>query len=145
MAVPLARGEAGFTLIEVITATIIAVLAVVGLAYTFGTGRGLIDRYAVARDALAAAEQRMDRLSILGLKDPTNIELSPGNHGPLPRLLNANVNGTEQWTVTWIDDAADNTGGDPDPNDYKEVTVDVRWASGSVQDHIELKRILLGY
>jgi type II secretory pathway pseudopilin PulG len=137
--------ERGFSLIEVMVAGVVAVVAVMGLAFTFSTGRGMIDRYAAARDALAAAEQRMDRLSILGLKDPSNAELAPGLHGPFPRPLDGNATGTEEWTVTWVDDPADNAGGDPNPNDYKQVTVDVRWTSGHLQDHVELSRIILGY
>ncbi len=137
-------GENGFTLIEAMVASIIAVIAVLGLAFSFSAGRGMVDRYAAARDGLAAAEQRMERLSILGLKDPLNAELSPGAHGPRPRPLNGNLTGTEEWTVTWVDDPADNAGGDPNPNDYKRVTVDVRWMSGTVQDHIQLSRIILG-
>src|SRR5438477_8007775 len=103
------RVAEGFSLIEVMVAAVIAVIAVMGLAFTFSAGRGMIDRYATARDALAAAEQRMERLSILGLKDPLNPDLDalpgPGKlHGPFPRTLNGNTTGTEQWTVTWIDD-----------------------------------------
>jgi hypothetical protein len=127
-------------------ASIIAVIAVMGLAFSFSAGRGMVDRYAAARDGLAAAEQRMERLSILGLKDPLNPDLAPGVHPPLPqpRPLNGNFTGTEQWTVTWVDDPADNAGGDPNPNDYKRVTVQIRWMAGTVQDHIELSRIILG-
>jgi prepilin-type N-terminal cleavage/methylation domain-containing protein len=138
--------QGGFTLIEVITASLIAVIAVTGLAFTFGAGRGLVDRYAVARDGLAAAQQRMERLSIMGLKDPGNADLAPGLHGPLPRPLDGNMSGTEEWFVAWVDDPADNTGGgDSNPQDYKQVTVDVRWRSGAVQDSIRLSRIILGY
>src|SRR5262245_38913128 len=143
--------EGGFSLVEVLVAAVVAVVAVLGLAYSFSTGRGMIDRYAAARDALAAAEQRMDRLSVLGLKEPSNMELdalpSPGKrHGPFPRPLDGNTTGTEEWTVTWKDDDADGLGGaDPNPNDYKEVTVVVRWMSGHLQDHVELSRIILGY
>ncbi|TMQ70267.1 MAG: hypothetical protein E6K80_09035 [Candidatus Eisenbacteria bacterium] len=136
--------EAGFTLIEALVASLIAVIAVMGLAFTFSAGRGMIDRYATARDALAATEQRMERLSILSLKDAGNADLAPGTHGPLPRPLNGNMSGTERWTVTWIDDPVDNAGGDPNPNDYKQVTVDVRWMSGAVQDHVQLTRIVVG-
>ena len=143
--------QRGFTLIEVITAGVIAVIAVMGLAFTFSAGRGMIDRYAAARDGLAAAEQRLERLSIMGLRDPSNPDLDalppPGKlHGPFPRSLNGNATGAEQWTVTWVDDPADNAGagGDPNPNDYKLVTVDVRWMSGAVQDHLQLTRIIVG-
>ena len=136
--------QAGFTLIEVLVSAIIVVIAVVGLAYSFSTGRGMVDRYAAARDGLAAAEQRMERLSVLGFHDPLNADLTPGVHGPLPRPLNGNTTGTETWTVTWVDDPADNAGGDPNPNDYKQVTVDVSWKWGTVQDHIQLSRFILG-
>ena len=136
--------EAGFTLVEAIVATVIAVIAVVALAFSFGAGRGMVDRYAEARSALAVAEQRMERLSVLGLKDPTNPDLNPGPHGPYPLPLNGNATGFEQWTVTWIDDPADNGGGDVNPNDYKKVVVGVHWTSGSVQDSLQLTRIILG-
>src|SRR4029077_3347309 len=91
--------EAGFTLIEALVASLIAVIAVMGLAFTFSAGRGMIDRYATARDALAAAEQKMEQLSILGLKDPTNTDLNPGIHGPFARTLDGNATGSEKWTV----------------------------------------------
>jgi len=134
--------QGGFTLIEVITATVIAVIAVMGLAFTFSAGRGMVNRYATARAGLAAAEQRMERLSILGLKNPTDVELSPGLHGPFPRPLNGNASALEEWTVTPVDDPVDNPG-DSNPDDYKLVTVDVHWLSGSVQDHVQLSRIIL--
>ena len=43
--------ERGFSLVEVMVAGIVAIVAVMGLAFTFSTGRGMIDRYAAARDA----------------------------------------------------------------------------------------------
>jgi len=136
--------EAGFTLIEAMVATVIAVIAVVALSFTFSAARGLVDRYATARSGLAVAQQRMERLSVLGLKNPTSADLSPGVHGPFPRTLDGNMTGTEQWTVTWVNDPADNTGGDPNPNDYKQVVVDVRWMSGTVPDQVQITRIILG-
>lgn len=136
--------QGGFTLIEAIVATVIAVFAVIALAFTFSAGRGLVDRYAKARSGLAVAEQRMERLSILGFKDPGNSELTPGVHGPFPRMLDGNGTGIEQWTVTWVNDPADNAGGDANPNDYKQVVVEVRWISGSVQDKVQLSRVILG-
>ena len=36
--------QSGFTLVEAIVATTIATIAVVGLAYSFGTGRALVNR-----------------------------------------------------------------------------------------------------
>lgn len=142
---PAPLDQKGFTLIEVMTAAVIAVIAVVGLAYSFSAGRGMIDRYAAARDALAAAEERMERLSILALRDPTNPELAVGSYGPFPRALNSAPIGTERWTVAWVNDPADDGGGDANPNDYKLVTVEVEWTWGSVLDRVKLTRIVLGY
>jgi Tfp pilus assembly protein PilV len=142
---PQARSEPkGFSLIEVMVAGVVAVVAVLGLAYSFSTGRGLINRYAAARDALAAVEQRMERLSMFALRDSSIADLAPGSHGPFPRSLNDAPVGAERWTVTWVDDPADDAGGDPNPNDYKLVTVEVTWSSGGVQDTVRLSRIVPG-
>jgi prepilin-type N-terminal cleavage/methylation domain-containing protein len=137
-----ALGEKGFSLLEVLVAMVIAVIAVVGLAYSFGTGRGLIDRYATARDALAAAEQRLERLAFLSNQNPNHPDLSAGTHGPLARPLNGTRSGQESWTVVWVDDPVDNTP-DANPNDYKRVTVEVSWTQGGMQDRIALSRVLL--
>ncbi len=138
------HGQGGFSLIEVMVAAVIAVIAVLGLAYTFSAGRGLIDRYAAARDALEAAERRLDVLAMQALKDPAAPDLSAGAHGPVAHTLNHNQTGSESWTVAWVDDPVDNGAGDPDPNDYKRVTVEVRWMQGGLQDRIRLSRNYLG-
>lgn len=124
-------------------ATIIAVIAVVGLAYSFGTGRGLIDRFAAARDALEAAQARLDRLAAEAVRDPATADLNIGSHGPFARTLNSNLSGTESWTVVWVDDPVDNPG-DSDPNDYKRATVVIQWQQGNLQDHLQMSRSFLG-
>ena len=43
--------ESGFSLMEAIVATAIAVIAVLGLAYSFGQGRAMIGRYEISRAA----------------------------------------------------------------------------------------------
>ena len=64
---------------EVVVATVVAVVAVLALAYTFGTGRGLVNRYEAARVALAAAQRRMESLSAGPV---TSAELQMGPHPP---------------------------------------------------------------
>jgi hypothetical protein len=120
-------------------ATIIAVIAVLGLAHSFGTGRALIDRFETARDALALAQSRIEILSRLPLGTP---DLSPGTHGPTPVQINAGMLGDETWTVVWVNDPADGTP-DLDPQDYKRVTVAVSWANGGIPDTISLFRQFL--
>jgi prepilin-type N-terminal cleavage/methylation domain-containing protein len=137
--------QRGFSLIEVMAAALITVIAVLGLAYTFGVGRGLIDRYAVARGALAAAEERLERLTILSIRQPWHAELAvgPPDHGPFPRQLNGSPRGSESWAVSWVDDRVDGTWpADSDTHDYKRATVVIQWVHDGVQDHITLSRIL---
>jgi prepilin-type N-terminal cleavage/methylation domain-containing protein len=136
--------EHGFSLIEVMVAAVVAVIAVLGLAYSFSAGRGLIDRYAAARDALEAAQGRLDFLAMEAVRDPAAADLTVGVHGPTPRVLNHNLTGTEKWTVIWVDDPVDNGLGDADPNDYKRVTVEVAWQQGGLQDRIRMSRTFLG-
>ena len=133
----------GVSLIEVMVAAVIAVIAVVGLAYTFSAGRGLIDRYATARDALEAASRRLETLAMQARKDIATPELSPGNHGPVARTLNQNQTGSETWNVQWVNDPVDDPG-DSDPNDYKRVTVKVRWNQAGILDSVMVTRSFLG-
>jgi hypothetical protein len=125
----------------VIVATAIAIIAVLGLAHTFGIGRGLIDRFASARDATALAQRRLEMLSMQVQQNPNDPSLDPGTHGPTVVTLTGGVPGSEQWDVTWVDDALDGTGGadaDGNPNDYKRVTVTVAWTQAGVTDHVQI-------
>jgi len=132
------RGENGFTLMEVIIALVITVIAVMGLAYSFSTGRTLIDRFAYSRAALGIAQGRMERLSMLS---PSDVALSVG----LPHVSSTIVNGqvfTERWTVQWVDDPIDGTGGaDVNPNDLRRVTLDVYFQQGMLTDTLRLTRL----
>jgi prepilin-type N-terminal cleavage/methylation domain-containing protein len=140
------RGSRGFSLIEVMVAAVVAVIAVIGLAYSFSAGRGLIDRYAAARDALELAQSRLDTLAMEAVQDPAAADLTVGTHPAVPRpvTLNKNHTGTERWTVVWVDDPVDNPGGDPDPNDYKRATVEIDWQQGAIPDRVRMSRSFLG-
>jgi hypothetical protein len=113
---------------EVVIATVIAIVAVVALAYSFGAGRGLVNRYEVARIALAAAQRRMEMLSAL---PGTAVELQRGSHpssGSDPVQVDGRTVAQESWRVEAIDDPADgiHTG----DVDLKQVTVTVSWGRG---------------
>ena len=126
-------------------AAVVAVIAVLGLASAFSTGRGMIDRFATARDALEAAQSTLDRLAVEAVKNPATADLTVGVHPPIGRTLNRNLTGTVSWTVVWVDDPVDNDGpgGDPDPNDYKRATVVVRWQQGALRDSLTMSRSFL--
>lgn len=133
------HGERGVGLMEVIVATVVAVIAILALAYTFGTGRGLVNRYETARVALAAAQSRMERLSAGPV---TSADLQLGPHpatGTLPVWLDGVDVAVESWTVAPYDDPADGTAtGDVD---LKRVTATVAWGRQGPNERVTLTRL----
>ena len=116
------RGQAGLSLIEAIAGTVIAVLAVVGLAYSFATARGMVERYRIARLALGEAESRMEKLSSVRRNHP---DLDLGDHGPIPVPVAGQALCEESWKVEPYDDPANGTSSGS--VDMKKVTVTVTW------------------
>jgi hypothetical protein len=132
------RNERGVGLMEVVVATVIAVIAVVALAYSFGSGRGLVNQYEIARIALAAAQRRMETLSTL---PATAAEVQTGSHPPsgtYPVQVDGGTVARESWTVETYDDPVDGLHGDAD---LKRVKVTVRWGGGSPGETIEFTRL----
>ena len=124
---------------EVVIATVIAVIAVVALAYSFGAGRGLVNQYEVARIALAAAQRRMETLSAGPIMAP---DLQLGSHPPSgtdPVLVDGRTVALESWRVEAVDDPADGThAGDID---LKKVTVTVSWGRCGPNETVVLTRL----
>ncbi|TFG85738.1 MAG: hypothetical protein E4H17_04760 [Gemmatimonadales bacterium] len=124
---------------EVVIATVIAVIAVVALAYSFGTGRGLVNQYEVARIALAASQSRMETLSAL---PATAAELQAGSHPPggtNPVQVDGRTVAFESWLVEAVDDPADGThAGDID---LKKVRVTVSWGRRGPSETVTLTRL----
>jgi prepilin-type N-terminal cleavage/methylation domain-containing protein len=134
-------GQDGFSLIEVIVATVISVIAIVGLAHSFGIGRALINRFEAERGALAVVQGRLEMLSKLPSSSP---ELTVGDHtGPLPIEIAPGLSVEEKWKVDPVNDPADGVGSDPNPVDYRRVTVSMSWTHGSFPEKIELTRLFL--
>ncbi len=123
---------------EVVVATVIAVIAVVALAYSFGMGRGLVNQYEVARMALAAAQRRMEMLAAA----PTSADLAlgPGNttvtRGPLDVVVDGRTSCRESWTVERFADPVN-----PASADLKKVTVTVEWGQSRPNESITLTRL----
>lgn len=135
------RGDQrGFSLIEVMVAVVIAAIAVVGLAHSFGAGRALINRYETARAASALVEGRLESLASLAKRNLSDPLLSVGTHGPAPITIGGDRLGEESWFVEWVDDPL--FVGATDPDDYKRVTVAITWTEASVTDTVKLTRIL---
>jgi hypothetical protein len=129
--------EAGFSLIEAITATVIAVIAVLGLAYTFGLGRGQVSRYEIARVALGAAEDRMERLLLLADRTPGSDSVAVGFRSPAFPFACAGSNvGSLWWHVDPYDDP--NVPGAPD---LRRIVVCVRWNT-SVPESLQVNQLV---
>ena len=116
-------------------ATVIATLAVIGLAYTFSQGRGLIDRFEIARAALGTAQARMERLTFLPMDSDSLVE---GGHPATPNdfLFEGRVVGTEGWRVEAFDDPTTS-----ETDDMKRVIVSVRFQTGALMDSVTLRRL----
>ncbi|MBI5709851.1 MAG: hypothetical protein HZC42_06010 [Candidatus Eisenbacteria bacterium] len=123
---------------EVIVATVIVTVAVLGLAYTIGSGRGLVNRYEAARMGLSAAQRRME---ILSVTDPGSPEVQVGfTQGPQPVLIDGREICKESWTVTGYDDPAN--GINPGEADLKLVTVAVTWGAATGAETLQLTQLL---
>lgn len=123
-------------------ATLVATIAVIGLAYTFSLGRGFVDRYGVARAAFGVAKARLESCGAVNPLSP-DLVITPPPH-TAPFVLDGRVIGQESWTVDWVDDPADGLvgAGDPNGNDLKLVTVTVSYQQGALTDSVRLSRML---
>jgi len=131
------RGERGVGLMEVMVATIIAVIAIIALAYSFGTGRGLVNRYELARMALAAAQRRMEMLEAAPAGSP---DLAvPSQHGPQAVLVDGRAVCQESWRVDVFHDPANAV--NPAHVDLRKVTVTVTWGGGTAAETTRLTRL----
>jgi type II secretory pathway pseudopilin PulG len=128
--------QAGFSLVEALVALTIAVIAVVGLAYNFGNGRALVNRYETARLALGAAQRRMEMLAVL---PPAAPEFNLGIHGPTGVVVGGQTLCQETWTVARFDDPIN--GIDATQFDLKRVEVTITWGQATPAETIELTRL----
>ena len=130
----------GFSLLEAIVATVITVIAALGLAYTFGIGRSNINRFEVARIADAMAQSRIEFLGALALASPTSDSLELGLHPatPSPFLYHGNTVGIEYWRV----DAAPTTLPLNIGGSLSRVTAIVSWTMGGLADSVTYTRLV---
>lgn len=138
---PATRGgsdERGFSLMEVVVSTVIAVIAVAGLAHSFGIGRAMINRFEVSRAALSAVKARLE---ILSVSNPMSPDLTAGLHPDPsdPPILFHHLGqdlGTESWTVENWDDPSI-----PGSPDMRRVTARIVLNEQGVTDTVRLTRL----
>lgn len=128
--------ERGFSLMEALTSATISVIAVLGLAHSFGVGRALVNRYEVARVALSEAESQLEALTLRPAGDPM---MALGYTSPItPFLYQGATLGSSNWRVTAYDEPHL-----PGTTDLKRVIVTVRWQQGNRPDSLSLERLWL--
>ena len=128
--------ERGFSLMEALTAATVSVIAVMGLAYSFGVGRALVDRYEVARAALGEAQSQLEALTLL---PNTDLTLALGYAAPLtPFQYGGATIGSENWRVLPYDEP-----NLPGAINLKRVVVTVRWQQNTQSDSLSLERLCL--
>jgi hypothetical protein len=125
---------------EVVVATVMAIVAVIALAYSFGAARGLLNGYEAARMALASAQRRMEILEAEPVGSP--LLVVPSAHGPQDVQVDGRVVGRESWTVEAFDDPAN--GLNAGQIDLRRVTVSVRWGRGGPAETVRLTRFFPG-
>ena len=119
---------------EALTGATISVIAVLGLAYSFGVGRGLVNRYEVARAALGEAQSQLEALQLVPRSDPT---LAFGYVSqPTPFRYEGATLGTSSWRVLAYDEPSL-----PGTRNLKRVVVTVRWTSSALGDSVSLERL----
>lgn len=136
--------ERGVGLMEIIVATVIATIAILGLAYTIGTGRSLLNRYELARAGLAAAQGRMEKLAVARGGDP-QLVIPAGQSSASytePFVVRGAAVGAAAWTVSWVTDPADTV---PGGHSLKQVLVRVSWSTGADSDAVTLQRRFPAY
>ena len=130
----LSLNERGFSLMEALTGATISVIAVLGLAYSFGVARGLVNRYEVARAALGEAQSQLEALQLVPRSDPT---LAFGYASPpTPFIYEGASLGTSGWRVLPYDEP-----NLPGTKNLKRVVVTVRWTSAAQTDSVSLERL----
>ena len=133
--------ELGFSLLEAIAATVIAVIAALGLAYTFGIGRANVNRFEVARTADAVAQSRMEMLGVLAAAPVQGESLQVGTHPDAPNAFasNGRTIGQEYWRVDMV--PAESL---PPPIQGKlvKITAVVAWTLGGITDSVTYHRLV---
>lgn len=128
--------ERGFSLMEALTGATVSVIAVLGLAYSFGVGRGLVNRYEVARAALGEAQSQLESLQLVPSGD---LALAFGyDSPPTPFRYKGATLGSSSWRVLAYDEP--HLAGTAN---LKRVVMTVRWQQDARADSLSLERLWL--
>jgi Tfp pilus assembly protein PilV len=130
------RPDAGFSLMEAIVATVIAVIAVMGLAYTFGLGRSFINAFEVRRMADMQAQGCLEWLGSLP-GNSSNLAVAP--HPAQPFLFSGRPIGSLVWRVAIPTPAEAPAAA---TSRLRMVSVTVSWTVGGMTDSVMYSRMV---
>ncbi len=123
------KDETGTSLVEVMVATVVFMIIMVGGLTYFTLPQSTAVREKIKRLAFAAAHQRMEALLALDYIAIT----ADSNEVAIPVTL-ATKAASRNTTVTVVDDATDGLGGsdaDSETVDYKSITIEITWNDGN--------------
>ncbi|OIO02676.1 hypothetical protein AUJ67_02100 [Candidatus Desantisbacteria bacterium CG1_02_49_89] len=143
------RNERGFTLIEVVISAVIFLIAIAGVLYLFPRGMRSIARTKEQTQAVNLGQEKIEEIRGVAYSS-----ITAGIPSSAPPYKNSALSDTAAgWdlavsrtvTVQAVDDARDGTGGadsDGDMDDYKKISVTLKWASKGETHEIQLSTIL---
>ena len=123
------KDETGTSIIEVMVATVVFMIIMVGGLNYYVQPQIIIVREKIRRFAASAVQRRMETLRTLDFSQVT----ADSNETNTSITLGA-ISGLRSTTVTSVDDAVDGLGGsdaDADTVEYKTILVTVSWTSGN--------------
>jgi len=127
------EGQRGFSLMEVLMASTLLAVAVIGTGYFFASGQARLEERGYGRGALEAARSKLEELQglsfqhpdLLGAPSPGLTHLDPANPVVIDDRGTSDTGddlpGYRRWVVVDVDDPANGEG----QADYKEVRVEV--------------------
>ena len=119
------KHETGSSIIEVMVATVVFLIIMIGGLQYFVLPQSITVRQKIKRLAVVTAAERMETLLALDYTAVT----ADSNETNTPVTI-GNISGYRNTTITQVDDSADGLGGsdaDGETVDYKTVTVNISW------------------
>jgi hypothetical protein len=115
---------------EAIVATVISIIAILGLAHTFGMGRGFIERFGIARTALSLVRAKMESFTV------SRDSIALGSFYVQPFNYRGNEVGTIEWRVDPYDDVQISG-----PYNLRNVVITARWGPPTQRDSLVISRL----
>ncbi|EKD58252.1 MAG: hypothetical protein ACD_56C00165G0007 [uncultured bacterium] len=132
------RNKKGFSLVEALIFSLIAVIVVVVFYKTFANGAKVLRD---SRARIAASQVANERMEVVRNVPYENLTTDPDDGWHIEEfetLTRSKIVFDVQTEITYVDDDYDNDAEDQRPNDYKQIKVYVKWKSEGLDKVIEV-------